>query len=78
MAGTGAVLPFAVVEVSANAFDAARSRDTMNGIVPGAHAAAFHGLAAGGHRIVVAFLDAWAVWEGRYAVTGCTCRLPNA
>ena len=77
VAGTGAVCPFAVVEASANAFDAARSRETMNGFVACAHSAAFHGLAAGGHRIVVALLDACDLWEGRNAVTGSCCRLPN-
>jgi len=72
------MLPFAIVQVSADAFDAARRRETMNGNLASAHAAAFHGLAAGGHGIVVALLAARDVWEERHAVTGYTCRFPNA
>ncbi len=64
-----AALPFAVVEVPADAIDAARSRETMNAIVAGAHAAALRGIASAGHRITVAYLDACDVREGRYAVT---------
>ena len=62
-------LPFAVVEVPADAIDRARSEETMNGIVAGAHAAALRALAAAGHRIAVAYLDACDVREGRYAAT---------
>jgi ribonuclease HII len=62
-------LPFAVVEVPADAIDAARLSETMNAIVAGAHAAALRGLAADGHRLAVAYLDACDVREGRYAVT---------
>jgi len=62
-------LPFAVVEVPADAIDAARSRETMNAIVAGAHAAALRALFRAGHRIAVAYLDACDVREGRYAVT---------
>jgi ribonuclease HII len=74
-----AAFPHAVVEVPADAIDAARSRETMNGIVAGAHAAALNQLLAAGHRITVAYLDACDVREGRYAATvgrqlgrGCT------
>ncbi len=63
------VLPFAVVEVPADAIDAARSRETMNAIVAGAHATALREIAAAGHRIAVAYLDACDVREGRYAAT---------
>lgn len=62
-------LPFAVVEVPADAIDAARSHETMNGIVAGAHAAVLRELAAEGNRIAVAYLDACDVREGRYATT---------
>ena len=62
-------LPFAVVEVPADAIDAARARETMNAIVAGAHAASLRRLAASGHRIAVAHLDACDVREGRYAAT---------
>jgi ribonuclease HII len=64
-----AALPFAVVEVPAFEIDAARSRETMNAIVAGAHAAALNRLLAAGHRIAVAYLDACDVREGRYAAT---------
>lgn len=64
-----ATLPFAVVEVAADAIDAARSHETMNAIVAGAHAAALRGIAAAGHPIAVAYLDACDVREGRYAAT---------
>ena len=62
-------LPFAVVEVLADAIDAARARETMNAIVAGAHAEALRRLAAAGPRISVAYLDACDVREGRYAAT---------
>lgn len=62
-------LPFAVVEVSADAIDAARASETMNAIVAGAHAEALRRLTASGHRIAVAHLDACDVREGRYAAT---------
>ncbi|MEN6341572.1 MAG: ribonuclease HII [Methanospirillum sp.] len=62
-------LPFAVVEVPADAIDLARGRETMNGIVAGAHAAALRTLFVAGHRIAVAYLDACDVREGRYAAT---------
>lgn len=64
-----AALPFTVVEVPADAIDAARLHETMNAIVAGAHAAALRELAAAGHRIGVAYLDACDVREGRYAAT---------
>ena len=64
-----ATLPFAVVEVPADAIDAARIRETMNGIVAGAHAEALRRLAASGARFVVAYLDACDVREGRYTAT---------
>ncbi len=64
-----ATLPFAVVEVPADAIDAARSHETMNAIVAGAHAAVLRELKAAGYRIAVAYLDACDVREGRYAVT---------
>lgn len=62
-------LPFSIVEVPADAIDAARACETMNDIVAGAHAEALRRLAASGHRIEVAYLDACDVREGRYAVT---------
>lgn len=69
----------AIVEVSADAIDKARRRETMNGIVAGAHAAALRDLEAAGLRVTIAYLDACDVREGRYAATvgrqfgpGCT------
>ena len=62
-------LPFEVVEVPADAIDAARVSQTMNAIVAGAHAEALRRLTAAGHRIAVAHLDACDVHEGRYAAT---------
>ena len=62
-------LPFAVVEVPADAIDAARACETMNAIVAGAHAEALRRLAAAGCRVAVAHLDACDVREGRYAAT---------
>lgn len=64
-----ASLPFAVVEVSADAIDAARGRETMNAIVAGAHAESLRRLFVSGHRVTVAYLDACDVREGRYAAT---------
>lgn len=62
-------LPFAVVEVPADAIDAARACSTMNAIVAGAHAEAIRRLAVSGHRVAIAHLDACDVREGRYAAT---------
>ena len=74
-----ATLPFSIVEVSADAIDRARAGETMNGIVARAHATALQRLAASGHLVRLAYLDACDVREGRYAVTvarlfgaGCT------
>lgn len=64
-----AALPFAVVEIPADAIDAARCRETMNAIVASAHAESLRRLAASGQRIAVAYLDACDVREGRYAAT---------
>ena len=62
-------LSFAVVEVSADAIDAARGHETMNAIVAGAHAESLRRLSESGHRVTVAYLDACDVREGRYAAT---------
>ena len=62
-------LPFAVVERTAAAIDAARSRTTMNAIVADGHASAIRSLVADGHPVRVAYLDACDVREGRYATT---------
>lgn len=62
-------LPFSIVEVPADTIDARRRTETMNEIVGGAHAAALRNLLSAGHRVVVAYLDACDVREGRYAAT---------
>jgi ribonuclease HII len=64
-----ASLPFSVVEMPADAIDAARRHETMNAIVADAHAEALRRLAGAGHSVRVAYLDACDVREGRYAVT---------
>ncbi|NLX50288.1 MAG: ribonuclease HII [Methanospirillum sp.] len=73
-----ATLPFAVIEITAEAIDRARGNQTMNAIVAAAHADALCRLARAGHRPVVAYLDACDVLEGRYAADvgrrlGFTC-----